>query len=240
MKIAQSTCSAAPFLVALGCLLFASCSSTGTKESTPPADAPKAAEAAAKKAEKKAKELETAKMELDIEQMSAAAKVTAAQQAVVHASFDLAEAQQAFDNYKGIEAPMQLESATIDLEQGRFRVAMREAELKELEDMYKKEQFATTTKELVLERGKKELEFAKREYAVAEKKHANLSKIEIPKKTRDLEESLRKAQEEASKAQAELKKTQAETQLELLKSRRKIETIEKGEDESGDKGGDKG
>lgn len=231
MKIAQAFRSSAVLSTALVCLLAAACASTKGSDTTASSGDPKSQAAEAKKKARQAKELETARMELSIAEMSATEKQRQAEEGVRSAQVGLAEAQKELDLYKGVEGPIEIEAAKIDLDQASFRVAMQEAELKELEDMYKQEQFATTTKELVLERGKKEVEFAKREYAVAEKKHTNLETVEVPKKTRELDEELRKAQEELRKANEEAKKTQAENQLELHKARRKIEKLEQGDDE---------
>jgi len=166
-----------PTLVALP--LFASCASTahddgasgagltdvttGTEDApAKPADAKKAA-AKERKAAKKAHDLTNARAELEIAELETQAKSRKAGEELDEAKRELDEARRNLEHFKTYDMPTQLADGRMDLDRAAQRKLEAEQELHEMEATYQKDQFAKDTKELVLTRHRKQLEFATRQ-----------------------------------------------------------------------------
>jgi hypothetical protein len=93
--------------------------------------------------------------------------------------------------------------------------------------MYKKEDFAALTKELVLNRGKKNLEFANRSLEHEKIEAATTRDVELPRKEKDLQLALRKAENKLREEKAEQLKMADENELKLRKAERAVDDAEK-------------
>jgi hypothetical protein len=180
-------------------------------------------------------------MELALAEMEAANDLNDANFELERARNDLQSAQRDLDHYQKQERPLDLEDAQIDLDRGAESALEKRQELDELIAMYKKDEFAKMTKELVLQRGKVSMELVQREVELSKKRAADKKEHAMVVKERDLSLAVAKAQQGVTAAEAKLKKTQAHNELELLKARHKVEDAERpGDDDDSPSGESKG
>ncbi len=234
-------------LLALPVLLVASaCASGGTRASqagAPGAGAGKGddAEGAADKALKKEREVGYAKAELEIAKLSAASEMREAENAVTEASQKLDTAKKDRDNYKNLEKPNKLADKQLDIDRAAWRMEESRQELAELEGMYKREDFASLTKELVLQRGKKSLEFAQRGLELAKKDQEGLAGHDLPKKETELDQAVDRADKGLAEANAKKDRVALETKLKITKAEHHVDEAqhELDKDRAKDKGKEK-
>jgi len=120
------------------------------------------------------------------------------------------------------ERKLELEEGALGLDRSRGRARDSELELAELEAMYAAEEFAEKTKELVLQRGRRNLEHAQRGLAIEEGKLALLTKTELPAKERALVLALAKAEQSVAAARRELELAELETRIAELKAKESL------------------
>ena len=93
----------------------------------------------------------------------------------------------ALTNFKEHEAPAALEKAKISLKSAQNSATHAADEFKELVAMYKADEFAEMTKELVLKRGRSRMALAERRLEVQRDQLTNLQSFTHPAKLRELE-----------------------------------------------------
>jgi hypothetical protein len=108
-----------------------------------------------------------------------------------------------------------------------------------MEETYKKDQFAKDTKELVLTRHRKQLEFATRELELQEKRYADMEHEKLPRDQREKEKKLRDAEQSVREAEVAVRKTELQNKVKLDKAHFEIDELQRPDDEeeSGGKGG---
>jgi len=228
MKLPSRSLLAVPVLLA-----FSACASTKGDKATeapsgggkPAADKSEAAEEEADKLRKKERELDYAKMELEIAKLGSAADEREADTAVKDATTKLEVAKKDQDNFLNLDKPQQVASSQLSLDRAQQSMEESRQELAELEAMYKQEDFAELTKELVLSRGRKRLEFAQRGYEIAKKGQEELMGHDLPKKEKELAQAVEKAEKALSEAQAKKDRGALETKLKLTRAEHKIDDL---------------
>ena len=222
---------------------LAACASQG-KGSESASESPKPANAgggggekpdeadAADKVQKAQREVEYAKIDLDLAKMSTAAEAREADQAVVEATQKLEAVKKDRDNFKNNETPQKLAERQLDIDRSTQFSEEAKQELDELEGMYKKEEFASLTKELVLSRGKKKLEFAKRGLELAKKNQEQLTNFELPKKQLELDQSVERAEKALAEANAKKEKGALESTLKVKKTEHHVDEAQKALDKA--------
>ena len=179
-----------------------------------------------KQADKLQHQIELARLELESNTISVTLRRRKAQAAVRDARFNLKMAKQALDAFRTAEVPTKLKDAQISLDQARNRAELAEAELNELIAMYKEDEFAEMTKELVLKRGRKNLEFARRRLAVQKDKMEQLKKQELPRREAQLANKLLQSQDALADAELGQKKADIEVRIMTMKATRKLADLE--------------
>jgi hypothetical protein len=230
MNLAKTTLTLLP----LAALALASCTSNPASESTPananaPADkagSAKADEAKADALRKKQHELDYAKMQLEITRLDVQADERAAKIAVDNAERDLANAKAERDNFVSVLKPLEVAERMLALDGSKQRVTESEQEMSELEGMYSKEDFAKSTKELVLTRGRNHLAIAKRDLELDQKRVDQMSNFDHPKKEHDLAAAVDRATQAAAEAHAKQDKGTLEHKLSLLKAEHAIDDLQ--------------
>ena len=221
------------FVLPLVFLALAACSTTGSKSGGGPADAPAAKPAAAKGEDaaealaKKKFELECARLEQRIKKLGNEAEERSAASEIDEAERGLRDAREALEKFRSHEKPVKLDESKLDLDQAIQRRTEQQQELDELEAMYKQEELPTLTKELVLSRGRKALDFAKRALELRTKNIEQANTVELPRRERELNEALAKAERRLAEARAKAEKLKLENQLETMKSEHALAELEK-------------
>lgn len=230
-----------PFLAlscaALACLPLVACSSLGSHES---ASAGAAAEAGAKgdkDAEKKEEkqdeiakkefELECGKLELQIKRLSIDASNRSTQEEIAAAERELRDAKEAVETFQAHEKPLKLADGQLDLDESEQFRKQAQQELDELKAMYKQEELASLTKELVVSRSEKQLEFAKRRFEMQVKNTEHQRSTALPRHERELGETLAKAEKALAEKRQAAEKQKLEQQLELMRAERGLKDLEK-------------
>lgn len=200
-------------------------------------------ESKSEKIEKKARALDDAKLELKISGMECDAQTRKAKDAVEDARLVREKAKDALDHFQRIDKELETKKAELDFERAKWGTEENKQELDELMAMYKKDEVATLTKELVIGRGKKRLEFANRNIEHAQKELSIKLDFEIPRKEKDLQRALDKAEAGLREALAEQSKQEKENELKLRRHEHSVDDLEKEikklkeskEDKEGDK-----
>ena len=83
------------------------------------------------------------------------------------ARLDLDAAVAELEHFEAVVVPRELEQKRLSMDRSEGRLLEARAELQQLIDMYEGEEFATSSKELVLERGRRSVAFSERSLALA-------------------------------------------------------------------------
>jgi hypothetical protein len=207
-------------------------SSDETKSSAAVADDSKGKEdgdepSAKDKLAKAEREVENNRLELKIAQAEAEASARKSQDEVDEKEHALQEATSALDQFMKNERELELSKVKLGLDRATWRLEAEKQELAELEAMYQKDDVATLTKELVLQRGRKGVEFAERDLGHEQREASATREFELPKKQRALEQEKREKENALREAKAEKQKSADEIELKLRKARAELEDAEK-------------
>jgi hypothetical protein len=225
-----------PSLPALACALalFApACSTTASgrgSTETAAEEAGKDEDEAADKAEELAKkkfELECARLELQVKKLDTEAETRSMQHEIEDAERELRDAQEKLQAFTTFERAQKLDDKKLDLDQALQRKKEQEQELDELKAMYKQEELATLTKELVMSRETAQIGFAQRRLELEQKAAEHLNKVEVPRTERELTEGVQVAERKLQTLRAKSEKQQLEARLQLMKAEREIQDAEK-------------
>ncbi len=203
----------------------ATSSGTKTAAGVPPSEAE--TKKAARKAEKKERGITYARMELALAEMDAEFEMRDAKLDLERAMQGLDAAQRDLRHFTDVERPLELEDQQMDVDRGVESALEQKQELEELMKMYKADDFAKMTKELVLQRGKFRMELAQREMELTKKRAADKQAHALAVKELDLKLALKKAQDGVYGAESKMKKTQAHNELELMRARHKLDDAQK-------------
>jgi hypothetical protein len=213
-------------------LLFAlaSCASTGSgsKPAAQAAPAP-AGDAAAKEEaiQKKERELEYAKLQFQITQLELAADERAQQNSIADAERGVRHAREELDDYLKSQKALEAAERILGMDQQKEGLRQTQQEYDELESMYKDEDFAKKTKELVLSRGKARLDFSKRGLDLSTARRDFQEKVSLPRKERDLNEALEKASKGLEEARGAVERKKLANQLQLMRAKDSLDDLQK-------------
>ena len=178
-------------------------------------------------AEKLERELQRAQMKMQVAALGAGTDRLKAQRKVDDAGRELEQARRALDLFLSYEQPHELAESQLSLDRAHHRRELQVDELKELEAMYAEEDFAEMTKELVLKRGRKNVEFAERSLELAMRKFEVKRTEELPKRQRELEQKVVAAEGELRDAEVGREKNEIQVELDLMEARTKLEEAER-------------
>ncbi|MFN0241911.1 MAG: hypothetical protein ACKVWV_03385 [Planctomycetota bacterium] len=215
-------------------LPLAACSSTG-KASQP--DAKPAAESpggddgekggAEEKQRKRERALTYARLELKIARLEAEAADRESKDAVADAERELRDATLDRDRFQSFAKAFEEAQSQLEIDQSKQRHEENRQELDELLAMYKQEELAALTKELVISRGKAQLELAARRLELALREDKEMRDHQHPKKLRELEQKVAEAEIGLREAKAKQAKQASEKELALLKAQHEVEDAER-------------
>lgn len=222
-----------PALAGLALLaLLGACASTAPAAEKSPATDEKAAEKT-DDTEKQHK-IELAELELKKAKIENEKGVGAARVALEVAERKLAAAQAKLQVFQATTMAVRVDEAQLDLDRSTGRAADAQAELDELEAMYAEEEFAEMTKELVLSRGRRNLEHARRSVAIGETKLARLVDAELPAEEAALARSVLEAEGALASARLALQIAEIGGQVSVTKATRALEKAKKGDEQDED------
>ena len=180
--------------------------------------------------EDRALELRKAEVNLELTSIGVEMTLRGARAAVADAERELDEAVSVLQVFDERRMPRELDEAQLGLDRALHRRELQADELGELEAMYAEEDFAQKTKELVLKRGRKNLEFAERALVLAQLALASKKEIELPLERRELDVAVQKAERALVDARDELRKAELEGEVDLLEARHELDELERDEE----------
>lgn len=111
------------------------------------------------------------------------------------AAQELELAERKLKSFKDLSVPERLDRADLSLQWSRDSALEARQELEQLEGMYKEDEFADETKEIVLERGRRRLERAQRSLALEDRAIATLKSETLPVELIEQEAGVREKRE---------------------------------------------
>ena len=211
-------------------LLLASCSSTGKPAEAAPAPGgePQAKDDSKQEAlQKKERELNYAKLQFQITELELQADERSQQSAIADAERGVRHAEEELSDY--LQSQKDLESAERALNSDQQKEGLRETqqEYDELESMYKDEDFAKKTKELVLSRGKARLDFSQRGLAISNSRREFHEQTVTPRRQRDLQEALEKSRQALQECRSGGERKKLANQLQLMRAKDGLDDLQK-------------
>jgi len=179
-----------------------------------------------KELNKKTRELAHARIEKETGAIDGRIRAGAVAAALQNTTDELAETRQALELFLGEQRPREVEEKKISLDRSAQRAEFAKDELGELVSMYENDEFAKTTKELVLKRGRRELEMAERSLAVERREFAEFEQHALPQRERELRRKVADAELERKKAEFEVDKAKLELALAAAKADESIAELE--------------
>ena len=176
---------------------------------------------------KKQRELDYSRRSLKIARLSAESEQRAAKAALEKAEFALGQAIASRDHQQSTAAALTVDEAKLSIERATEYRERQRQELAELEEMYKQEDLAKLTKELVIRRSRMDLELAAKSLALEERKLAATEGHELPKKTKELEQAVVAAERDLAEAKAKVDRLALEKELALLKAEHEVDEAER-------------
>ena len=175
-----------------------------------------------KELRQKEREVEAARVEGQIQQIDRSVREAGVAASLRRTATELTKAKQDLEVFLAEVKPRELEERRIGLDQSIYRADHSKDELGELVAMYQADEFAKTTKELVLKRGRRDLETAERYLAVARAEFAHFEKVTQPQRERELRDKVVDAELERNKAEQESEKAKLELALQAQKHEQRL------------------
>jgi hypothetical protein len=207
--------------------LFVSSCASAPAESAPAGNGAPAAAGDGDKAAELQTKLDKAGIKLEIARIDAKNGEAASARSVEAATLEAELAASALENYRTVLQPIEAAASELSLDGARQRVKESQEELQELEKMYAQEEFADLTKELVLTRGRAQLQMAQRNLELTEKRAAQARTFEWPRKERELSEKVASTQRALEEAQSRAAKGALERKLALLEAEEAVAKAQK-------------
>lgn len=214
MKTARTLALLALSLPLVGCASVAA---------TSDAKAPSDEQGGASEQRKEERAVEYAKLEYELAGMRAEAAERSEKQAVAKAAEELERKAAALANFREVAGPLERAERALSLRRAEQRLLESEQEIAELESMYAQEDFAETTKELVLTRGRAQVEMARTGLDLARREMQQLEAYEHPRRERELVREVEEAEAAKARAEADLARGNVQRHLDLLKAKHAVE-----------------
>jgi len=162
----------------------------GQPAETQPADP----DAAAKEARERERKLARLRRDMEAAQLKLAKAHTNEQngelkhqEALASANVEMELAKRRLEAFNKFTAPKRVARAELDLQRAEDRHLEAREELQQLELMYKDEQFADQTKEIVIERARRRLARSTRDLELRRREFKTLTDVTLPMEQRELE-----------------------------------------------------
>lgn len=170
----------------------------------------------------KQRELAAATVEQQVAELDRGVRQLAVEATLVKTAAELARARAEVERFQKDVKPREIAAKQIGLDQSRYRAEHSKDEFGELTAMYEADEFARTTKELVLKRGRRDLEIAERQLAVATQEMAHFVDVSMPERERELRQKLADAELDRKKAEIDAEKAKLEVALAIKKAQDRL------------------
>jgi len=188
----------------------------------------KADERAAKEKElrNKKRDLDYARIALDTGALDREMRTLGADRALANARHEVDKAQTELDVFLGAQKLRETDEKKLGIDSQTYRAEEAKDEQAELESMYKEDEFAKKTKELVLKRGKRQVELSDRSLDLARREQDQFEKHTLPDRERDLRHKLDEAKLDVKKAELDQRKATIELDVQRRQAEDKVHDLE--------------
>jgi len=176
--------------------------------------------------EDKEHEQHKARLEFDLGRAKGAAALASAEYGVGDARLDLEIAELALAAFVELEMPMKLGRIELNLDRSKQSVVEARQNLEGMVQIYDDEVEARSKDEILL-RSERRLEFSERELALATQRAGFERETEIPNERKKLERAVRKAARGLDKVEAELGQARLSGEIDALDQAASLAKIEK-------------
>jgi hypothetical protein len=176
---------------------------------------------------KKQRELDYAKLQFQITELEMQADERGQKNGLVDAERGVRHAEEELADYQKSQKELENAERTLNRDQQHENLRETQQEFDELESMYKGEDFASKTKELVLSRGKSRLDFTRRGLEISTSRREFQEQFVLPRRERDLTEALDKARISLEEARAGAERKKLSNQLQLMRAKDGIDDLQK-------------
>jgi len=174
----------------------------------------------------KKRELDYARLGLETAAIDRQVRSLVVEVGLSRARLDLDKAKKELDLFLTAHKPREVEEHKITIDAQTYRAEEAKDEQAELESMYKDDEFAKKTKELVLKRGKRQVELADRGLAVAKKEQEVFEQHTLPDRERDLRRKVDDGETEVKKTELEQRKAALELDVQKRQAEDKVHDLE--------------
>jgi len=158
----------------------------------------------------KERELGYAKIEQQVEALERAHRTLSVEAALARSADELAAAKRELEVFLQEVKPRELEERRLSLDGSTYRAEHSKDELGELTAMYEADEFARATKELVLKRGRRDMEMSDRRLSLERREFTHFEQFELPQRERELRQKVADAELARKKAETEAEKARLE------------------------------
>jgi hypothetical protein len=173
----------------------------------------------------KQRELLAAQSEQRVAEMDRQVRQMGVQAALQKTATELEHAKKELAGWLRDVKPRELDEKKLGLDQSTYRAEHSKDEYGELSAMYENDEFARTTKELVLKRGRRELESSERYLDLTKRENAWFETWTQPARERELKQKIADAELEAKKAEIEAQKAKLEMELQVKKGEERLSDL---------------
>jgi hypothetical protein len=197
------------------------------KDKKPEADK-KADERAAKEKElrNKKRELDYARIALETGKLDREMRTLAADRTLANGKHEVEKAQADLDVFRKAQKSREADEKQLGIDSQTYRAEEAKDEQAELESMYKDDEFAKKTKELVLKRGKRQVELSDRSLSLAKREQEQFQQHTQPDRERDLQHKVDEARLDVQKAELEQRKAALEVDVQRRQAEDKVHDLE--------------
>jgi len=174
----------------------------------------------------KRRDLDYARIEQQTGELDRRTRTLTVEAAMQRSAAELEQARRSLDLFLSEQRPREVEDKKISLDRSIYRAEEAKEELGELVAMYEADEFAKTTKELVLKRGRRQAELAERDLAVTKRENLEFEQHSLPQRERELRQKVADAEVERKKAEVDAEKARLELQIAERKSKEKLTDLE--------------
>jgi hypothetical protein len=176
-------------------------------------------EAKADAIKKKERELNYSKLQLHLTELEMEADARGQKNAIADAERAVRKAEEDLSDYLQTLKTIEDKERALGVDQQKEGLRETQQEYDELESMYKGEDFAGKTKELVLSRGKARLDFSKRGMDLTGERHRFQDEKQTPRKERDLRDALDHARTALEDTRSGAERKKLSNELQMLKAK---------------------
>ncbi len=174
----------------------------------------------------KRRDLDYARIEQQTGELDRRTRAVTVEAALLRTAAELEQARRSLDLFLSEQRPREVEDKKISLDRSIYRAEEAKEELGELVAMYEADEFAKTTKELVLKRGRRQAELAERDLAVTKRESVEFEQYSLPQRERELRQKVADGEVERKKVEFDAEKARLEVQIAERKAKERLTDLE--------------